>query len=195
MSSTEAPLAESGHGPADRRRLLEIAEASIDRGLREGLALDVDPSGESEALRETRACFVTLRRCTRLRGCIGTLEPERPLACDVARNAFLAAFRDPRFAPLVPDERDDLEIHLSVLGPRTPIAAASEDELIGALRPGIDGLVLSDGSRRATFLPAVWESLPDRRRFVAELKRKAGLPERYWSSSISFERYVTESFP
>lgn len=195
MSSPEPAAAEAGLDAPDRRRLLDIAWASVDEGLARGRAAEIDPSVESPALRSPGASFVTLRRDGALRGCIGSLEPCRPLACDVAENAFRSAFRDPRFPPLQPEERVRLDLHISVLGPHVPLPVESEEALVASLRPGVDGLVLMEGAHRATFLPAVWESLPDPCTFVRELKRKAGLPADHWSSDLRFWRYRTESIP
>ena len=151
----------------------------------------MDPADYAEPLRALRASFVTLRIGGDLRGCTGRLEPEYPLVVDVARNAYRSAFEDPRFAPLRAEESPDLEYHISVLGPREPLPADSEQDLLEKLRPGIDGLVLRDGSAVATFLPSVWESLDEPRRFLHELERKAGLPAGHWSATLRFERYET----
>jgi AmmeMemoRadiSam system protein A len=113
----------------------------------------------------------------------------------VTENAYAAAFRDPRFLPVAPDEFADLEIHLSLLTPPEPVEAASEADLLQQLRPGEDGLILQEGSRRATFLPAVWESLPEPQSFVRHLKRKAGLPAEYWSDTLTVFRYRAEHIP
>ncbi|MGH0033545.1 MAG: AmmeMemoRadiSam system protein A [Myxococcota bacterium] len=195
MSSAERTEDRSALSGPERARLLEIAGASIDSGLERGHALELEVGRESELLRRPGACFVTLRRDRELRGCIGSLEPSRPLARDVAENAYRAAFHDPRFPPLGGSERAGLDVHLAILGPRSPIAAASEAELLSALRPGVDGLVVCEGPRRATFLPAVWQSLSSPRDFVRELKRKAGLAADHWSTDLRFERYETESIP
>ncbi len=130
-----------------------------------------------------------------MRGCIGSLEARRPLVEDIAHNAHAAAFHDPRFPPLSPAELADLTIHIAILQPAEALAFHSEAELLAQLRPGIDGLILQDGAHRATFLPAVWEGLPEPRQFLNELKRKAGLRMDYWSDSIQAWRYTTESFP
>jgi AmmeMemoRadiSam system protein A len=116
------------------------------------------------------------------------------LIVDVAENAFSAAFRDPRFTPVGPNELDDLTVHISVLSKPEPITFANEDELLQQLRPGIDGLILRDGRNRGTFLPSVWESLPQPGEFLTHLKTKAGLPPNHWSDAIEVERYTTESF-
>jgi len=169
--------------------LLSVAYHSIVNGLRTGEALAVDPARFEPALRELGACFVTLRVDRALRGCTGSLEPVRPLVDDVAHHAFCAAFLDSRFPPLREEELHRLQVHVSILGPCEPIAAASEGELLAGLRPGLDGLVLEEGSLRSTFLPAVWQQLPAPQEFLRHLKRKAGLPDDYWSVALRFSRY------
>ncbi len=112
----------------------------------------------------------------------------------MAKHAHAAAFHDPRFLPLVPDEFTKIDVHISVLSPPEPIEFETEDDLLAHLRPGIGGLVLRLGDTRATFLPAVWDALPEPRAFVAHLKIKAGFEEGFWSEDIEIERYTTESF-
>lgn len=177
-----------------RTVLLEVAAESIAHGLRQGRPLAVDPDAYPEPLRDLRATFVTLKRHGQLRGCIGVLEAIRPLVEDVAQNAFAAAFEDPRFHPLGADEYPELDLKISILTPPEPLVFSSEEELIAQLRPGVDGLILSDRGHRGTFLPAVWEELPEPRAFLEHLKRKAGLPFGYWSDSLRVSRYETESF-
>jgi len=143
-------------------------------------------------LKTLRATFVTLQKQGELRGCIGRLEAARPLAEDIAGNAYSAAFEDPRFQPLHESELDGLEIHLSLLTPSEPLAFTSEQDLLDQLRPGEDGLILAEGSRRGTFLPSVWEQLTTPRQFLEHLKLKAGLPASYWSNSIKAWRYRAE---
>jgi AmmeMemoRadiSam system protein A len=176
----------------DARLLLAVAEQSIRHGLHNGRALSVNLSDYPESLHQPGACFVTLRKHGELRGCIGSLNPRRPLLEDIAQNSFAAAFQDPRFAPLHEDELAELKLHISLLGPAEPLAIASEDELLAKLRPGIDGLILEDGPYRATFLPSVWEQLPEPRQFLRQLKRKAGLADDYWSKTLRFSRYQCE---
>ena len=190
MSQTRPPPLPS---PDDRQALLGVARESIRHGLEHGSPLPVDPNRFSPRLRESGACFVTLRRSGSLRGCVGSLEATRPLVEDVAKNAFASAFRDSRFRPLGEEECAGLEIHLSILTPPEPLPCSSEADLLSKLRPGIDGLILRDGAHRATFLPSVWESLAKPKAFLAALKRKAGLGEDHWSDGIRFERYRTES--
>ncbi|HJP32494.1 MAG TPA: AmmeMemoRadiSam system protein A [Candidatus Latescibacteria bacterium] len=178
-----------------RRVLLRTARESIEAGLHNGEPLAVEAADHTGELVETRSCFVTLRKADGgLRGCIGSPQPVRPLVVDVAHNAWAAAFHDPRFEPLCQDEFPGLHMHISVLGPLEPLPARSEEDLLERVRPGIDGLHVQEGVRRGTLLPAVWETLPDARRFVFELRRKAGLPGDYWSDTLSFHRYTAESF-
>lgn len=190
MSSTERRL-----DAAARRALLDIAARSVAHGLRHGIPLPVASQAYPEPLRAPGASFVTLRIAGELRGCMGSLESRRPLVVDVAGNAFAAAFRDPRFAPLRADEVPGVAFYVSVLGPAEPLTFTDEADLIGRLRPGSDGLILRAGPRQGTFLPSVWESLPQPEDFLRQLKRKAGLPEDYWSDDIQVWRYETESFP
>lgn len=180
----------------DRQTLLRVAKQAIEYGLQTGgrKRLSMEPNEFSQTLQENRATFVTLEMDGELRGCIGTLEAHQPLVCDVAYNAHAAAFSDPRFYPLSEKEYPRLDIHISILSPAEPMQFASENDLLAQLQPGIDGLILQDGINKGTFLPSVWESLPDAKQFFAHLKRKAGLPMDYWSDSLQVYRYTTESF-
>lgn len=177
-----------------RKFLLELARRSIRNGLQHGAPIAVDVATLAPELQKTAACFVTLEKQGQLRGCIGMLEPVRPLAQDVAHNAYAAAFSDPRFTPVTAKELDELAVHISILGDPSAMTVTSEADLIGQLRPGVDGLILQDGARRATFLPSVWEGLPDPRQFVAHLKQKAGWTKDYWSPTLRAYRYETEQF-
>jgi AmmeMemoRadiSam system protein B/AmmeMemoRadiSam system protein A len=152
------------------------------------------PTPQASFLADPGATFVTLKVNGELRGCVGSLQPRRPLGEDVRANAQAAAFDDPRFPPLDRAEYDALEVEVSVLSDSAPIVVASERELHAQLRPGIDGVTLQWGSRRATFLPQVWESLPDPREFLGHLKRKAGLPLDFWSDELAISRYTVEKF-
>lgn len=176
----------------EQQQLLELAAASIKEGLESGHALKPNLSDYAETLQNHQASFVTLKIQGQLRGCIGSLEAHRPLLIDVAENAFAAAFRDPRFSPLQRHEFEQLDYHISLLSPYEPIQFESEADLLTQIRPGIDGLVLEDKGYRGTFLPAVWESLPDAERFLAQLKVKAGFPTYYWSDTIKVYRYTVE---
>lgn len=179
---------------AERRTLLDVARQSIAHGLRKGSALPVRAADYPDALRVIRATFVTLELDGQLRGCIGTLAAHRNLVEDVAEHAFAAAFEDPRFPPVSPAEAEALALHISILSPPEPMIVTDEADLLRQLRPGTDGLILGEGARRATFLPAVWDDLPDPRAFVGHLKAKAGLGANYWSPRMKAERYTTETF-
>jgi AmmeMemoRadiSam system protein A len=181
-------------GPEARVTLLDLARRSIAHGLDQGRPLAMDAAAYASPLADRLAAFVTLNRAGQLRGCIGRLEAVQPLVCDVVDNAFAAAFQDPRFPPLTPAELAGLEVHISVLSPPVPMTFASQADLLAQIRPGIDGLILSDGHARGTFLPSVWESLPRPRDFLTHLKRKAGLPADHWSDRVRVARYTTESF-
>jgi uncharacterized protein len=186
--------AERAIGPAERETLLALARESIRAGL-VGERLCVEVEAFAPSLAEQRASFVTLNLAGRLRGCMGTLEARRALVLEVVEMAHAAAYRDPRFPGLSAEEFDRIELHISVLSPPEPLAFASEEELLGQLRPGVDGLILSERYARGTFLPSVWEQLAEPREFLARLKQKAGLSPDHWSDMIRVERYTTESIP
>lgn len=190
MPSTD----DSPSSPRERRLLLDTARAAIRHGLDTGRPPEVDMAACPERLRRPGAAFVTLKRDGALRGCIGSLEPHRPLLRDVAMNAWAAAFRDPRFPPLDASEYQRIDLHISILGPPRPLVFTTEQDLIARLRPDIDGLIIRQGDRQATFLPAVWESLPEAREFVQQLKLKAGILTPLRGETTSAWRYRTESF-
>ncbi|HSN51879.1 MAG TPA: AmmeMemoRadiSam system protein A [Woeseiaceae bacterium] len=174
--------------------LLRLARASIEHGLVHGRPLPVDCDALPRALAETAATFTTVRFEGRLRGCCGTLEAIRPLAEDVSNSAFRAAFRDVRFEPVGEHELGGIHLEVCVLSPLESIPVSREADLLRRLTPGIDGLVIIAEGRRATFLPKVWEMLPDPRQFLRALKTKCGLPETYWSERLEFRRYHTTSY-
>ena len=167
------------------RALLTIARSAI------GAELGFRPLAEAShaALTLPAATFVTLKHSGELRGCIGSLKPRRPLGVDVRENAIAAAFRDPRFPPLAVVEFEATSVEVSLLSVDERIDVRDEEDLLARLRPDMDGLVLECGRHRATFLPQVWESLPEPRSFLAALKRKAGLPEDFWSPQVNVSRY------
>ena len=140
------------------------------------------------------ATFVTLRRDEELRGCIGSLEAEQPLRHDVARNARAAALRDPRFDPLTERELDGLSIEVSLLSAPEPMAFRDEEDLVRQLDGARHGIVLEHGRRRSTFLPQVWEQLPDARDFLRHLKAKAGLSPDFWSLDLRVSRYAVKKW-
>ena len=176
-----------------RQTILSLARDSINEGLDQGHALTVDQTRFDQDLQEPRACFVTLHIKGALRGCIGSLTAYRALVIDIAENAYAAAFRDPRFPPLTGDEIAAIDVSVSILTPPQAMRFSDEQDLIDQLRPGEDGLILEDGTHRGTFLPAVWQQLPDATDFLRHLKTKAGLPMDYWSDGIRVSRYGAES--
>lgn len=180
--------------PAEKEMLLQLARESIIHGLIVELPLHIDTNSYPSHLQDELACFVTLNRNGSLRGCIGHLEATQPLVKDVVDNAFAAAFHDPRFPQLTEEEMIGLEIDVSILSTSKPIEFASERDLLEQLRPGIDGLILKHGVHQGTFLPSVWDSLPEPRSFLNQLKRKAGLAPDFWSNDILIMGYTTESF-
>ncbi len=140
------------------------------------------------------ACFVTLTNAGRLRGCIGSIEPRRSLGADVRANAVAAATRDRRFGPVTAPEMPALAVEVSVLSPASPMSFADETDALAQLRPGVDGLVLECCGHRATYLPQVWDKLPDPGAFLASLKVKAGLPQNFWSDDLELSRYTVTEF-
>ncbi len=170
--------------------LLARARAAIARQL--GCPCEAAPDHPS--LAEPGASFVTLTRDGRLRGCIGTLSARRALRDDVDHNAVAAAVRDPRFPPLSRDEFAGTQVEVSVLSEPEFMSFRDEADALSQLRPGIDGVILSSGCRQATFLPQVWESLPDRRDFITQLKRKAGLRDDAWSPNVMLARYQVRKY-
>ncbi|MFP5344527.1 MAG: AmmeMemoRadiSam system protein A [Gammaproteobacteria bacterium] len=171
----------SDRGPV----LLKLARAS----LREALGEMPAAVSTEDWLREHGACFVTLTQYGKLRGCIGTLEAHRPLIEDVRANAHAAALHDPRFAPLAPYELTHTRIEVSLLSDMEPVVCEDQADLCAQLRPHLDGVALRYGARRGTFLPQVWQHLPEPEDFVRELKHKAGLAPGFWSDEIKIYRY------
>jgi len=171
--------------------LTGLARAAIEQrlDLRDDLVAD-----RPEWLREPGASFVTLTLDGRLRGCIGSLVAHRPLGQDVASNAQAAAFADPRFRPLRAADVDLVRVEVSVLGPSEPIVFTDRADALRQLRPGVDGVILDAGWHRATFLPQVWDELPDPDEFLRHLLAKADLPPDRWDATIRLARYGVTAF-
>jgi AmmeMemoRadiSam system protein A len=175
-----------------QRSLLELAHASIRRGLTGAGPLQPKPADYDAPLQAQRAAFTTLILQQRLRGCIGTTEAVAPLVIAVAESAYSAAFHDPRFTPLTTEEYERIDLSLSLLSIPEPLEFESEDELLAQLQPGVLGLTIAGGGRKGTFLPSVWEQIHSPVEFLQHLKRKAGL-----GGDLTLEqawRYTTESF-
>ena len=178
----------------DQKTCLQIARQSIKHGLQKSSALQVTTSDYSSDLRHNLASFVTLHKNGELRGCIGALEAYQPLINDIAEHAHSAAFQDPRFPALQDNEYEQLDVEISVLGKPEVMSFENEEDLLQQIRPNIDGLILESGYNRGTFLPSVWEQLPDKKDFLNHLKMKAGLPAHWWDNSVKISRYETFSF-
>ena len=181
-------------GDADKGTLLGLARESIEAGLDLRTLAPLPPRSYPASLQEHRSAFVTLHLDQALRGCCGSIEPHYPLFEEVWRSAAAAAFGDPRFPALRASEWPHTHVHVSVLERLQPMPSSSEEEVLNWLQPGADGVVLQLGFARATFLPSVWEQLPDKRSFLQHLKAKAGWPVDFWSPEIQAWRYGTESF-
>ncbi|WP_210394592.1 AmmeMemoRadiSam system protein A [Motiliproteus sediminis] len=177
--------------PQQRGWLLAHARRAIAQRLQAATEPEAEPA--PAGLDQPAACFVTLTRKGKLRGCIGTLEAQQPLADAVAHYAESAAFDDPRFPPLERQEWPDTEVELSVLSSPQPLAVASEADLLAQLKPHLHGLIIEHGHHRATFLPQVWEQLPEGRDFVRQLKRKAGLADEFPCERLNCSIYTVIS--
>lgn len=177
-----------------RAQLREIAQRAIVHAVMQGRALSLDVAACEPELRQQGACFVTVLKHDMLRGCIGSLEPRQPLARDIAENACAACLRDPRFPPVQEGELQDMSAEVSVLSPLAEIDVGSQSELLARLQPFRDGLVIDDGYHRATFLPSVWEQLPNKTDFLDHLKRKAGLRPDAWPPGMRCYLYTTDKF-
>ncbi len=176
---------------ADVDVLVELADLGVREGLAGRAAPVVDPASLDPSVREPRGVFVTLEVAGELNGCIGTVDPVDPLGVAVARLAWAAAFADPRLSPLTAVDYPSLEIKLSLIGPLEPVPAETETELAANLRPGVDGVLIRYGTANATFLPAVWQKVPDPLSFLRHLEAKAGLRPGQWCHGMQAWRYTT----
>ncbi len=166
--------------PQEKELLLKLARQALDEGVGGAQPKPLDLDELPETLRQPGATFVTLTRRGELRGCVGTLEAYQPLAEDVREHALAAALADYRFPPVSPAEVPELEIEISRLTQPTPLEYADGQDLLKRLRPGVDGVILREGPRRATFLPQVWEKLPDAAQFLDHLCAKMGAEPGAW---------------
>ena len=170
--------------------LIAIARAAI----AESLGIPMEAEDQAAWLHKPAASFVTLKLNGNLRGCIGTLQAHRSLIEDVRENARAAAFRDPRFAPVNAQEFAQIEIEMSLLSEPAPMKFTNENDALAQLRPGIDGLVFQYRHYRSTFLPQVWEQLPNPAVFMAHLKQKAGLTPGFWAPEVELHRYTVRKW-
>ena len=171
-----------------KQDLLALAKESVKIGSKDAAAKFILKHTDS-IYTEQAACFVTLHKNNKLRGCIGSLEAHRSLYLEVSENAYAAANSDPRFVAVSVSEMSELSWHISILGSPVKMKCNSLNELIEKLDKNKDGLIIEEGSHKATFLPSVWETLPDKGEFVARLQMKAGLPCGYWSEHMEISTY------
>ena len=180
--------------PTHSDLLLDVAERSILDGLG-NRGPTVPPLAElPDELRRPVGTFVTLNVHGRLNGCIGSIETDDALAVGVVRHAWSAAFGDPRLPALRWVDYEHLDIEISILSPLAPMVASSRGNLLGALEPGVDGLLIAAGSRRAVFLPSVWEQLPSPETFLTHLFHKAGLNPSTWPGALRAYSFTAEKF-
>jgi AmmeMemoRadiSam system protein A len=181
--------------PESKNRLLRIARETIESNLQKKAEAGLELSSLPLELQAEGACFVTLTRGGELRGCIGSLEARQPLAMDVQEHAVDAAFHDFRFPPLTESELPGLHIELSVLSAPEPLLYQNAEDLPGLLRPGVDGVILARGMRRATFLPQVWEKVPEPATFLDMLCEKMGFDYDLWRrQKLDVFTYQVDSF-
>ena len=174
--------------------LLNIARAAIAEVLRAAPYAVSDIREHMSWFSRPGATFVTLTQRGELRGCIGSLQACDPLIDDVSNNAQSAAFRDPRFMPLAIDELDITDIEVSLLSELQALSFSGEADALAQLRPDVDGIVFEYGAYRSTFLPQVWENLSQPQQFLAQLKRKARLPENFWAEDVKLSRYTVSKW-
>lgn len=180
---------------AEKSLLLELAREALVCAVRGESFPPLDYEALSPALRENGASFVTLTKHGDLRGCIGTLEARQPLVEDVREHAAEAGLDDYRFPPVTQNELPDIHIEISRLTKPQTLEYSDSNDLLRKLRPGIDGVVLRDKFRRATFLPQVWEHLPEPEDFLDQLCLKMGAERHTWRSNrLSVETYQVEEF-
>ncbi|MDC8444325.1 MAG: AmmeMemoRadiSam system protein A [Nitrosomonas sp.] len=176
------------------RTLLQIARTAIARALKITAWTDESVDLSAQWLQQTGATFITLTHDECLRGCIGSLQANQPLIENVRSNAVSAALHDTRFLPVTIEELESISIEVSLLSALQPIRFASESDALRQLRPGMDGIMLEYGIYRSTFLPQVWDSLPQPREFLAQLKVKAGLYADFWDGNLQLSRYTVQKW-
>lgn len=181
--------------PEEKQTLLKLARQALEHAVRGQPLPDLDLPSLTPRLRDKGAAFVTLTIDGDLRGCIGALEAYQPLAEDVREHAVAAALNDFRFPPVQPEELEQINVEVSRLTEPKPLAYRTPEELLAGLRPGVDGVVLRDGVRRATFLPQVWEKVPDPAQFLEHLCLKMGeSPDLWRRKKLEVLVYQVEEF-
>ncbi len=179
----------------EKRTLLQIARRSMIEAVSREKVTPIQLENLPARLQQDGASFVTLTKEGELRGCIGTLEAYQPLALDVQEHAIAAALEDYRFNPVTPGELDQIEMEISWLSEPQDIDYDKPDSLPDHLRPGVDGVILQDGFRKATFLPQVWQQLPDPKYFLSHLCQKMGASADLWRRrKLQVKIYQVEEF-
>jgi uncharacterized protein len=179
----------------EKATLLRLAREALESGVHGRALPPIDEASLTPALRAEGASFVTLTERDNLRGCIGALEPYQPLAEDVREHAVAAALQDYRFHPVQPGELAGIEIEVSRLTIPIPLDYRDAEDLVTKLHPGVDGVILRDGFRRATFLPQVWEKIPDPTEFLENLCYKMGAsPDTWRRKKLGVLIYHVEEF-
>jgi AmmeMemoRadiSam system protein A len=190
-----APPPAAQFNPAERQFLLGLARRTLTRVTAGHDLPEIKSDTVPAPCRAAKGCFVTLTESGELRGCIGNILPAGPLYQAIMDNTRSAALRDPRFPPVTAEEAAQVHLEISVLTVPEPLAFASPDDLLARLQPHRDGVVLQIGGRRATFLPQVWEQLPDKAEFLSHLAAKAGCPPSAWrGKDVSVSLYRAEAF-
>jgi len=178
----------------ERNALLLVARSAIKVALFEDSEVEY-PQQLTDALQEKRGCFVTLHKAGNLRGCIGTIEPTKPLVYGVEENACRSAFHDPRFPSLGKEEFPAVDIEISVLTVPRELTFTDGDDLKSKLQPGVHGVILSRGWQSATFLPQVWDQLPHVEDFLEQLCQKGRMGRDCWQDTETKVRvYEAEYF-
>lgn len=190
-SMTDAELLTEAQG----RHLLAVARSTIEAALFEHKDTAKADENLPEVFGQPRGTFVTLTKKGQLRGCIGHILPREPLVEGIHINAINAAFKDPRFAPMTPKEWQDVKVEISILTEPVPLSYSGAEDLLNKLTPGKDGVILKKGFHQATFLPQVWEQLPKKEDFLAQLCLKAGLPQNAWKKgNLEISLYRVQAF-
>ncbi|MEQ8443239.1 MAG: AmmeMemoRadiSam system protein A [Alphaproteobacteria bacterium] len=185
MSQLTAEQIAERHGDM----MLDLVKRTLAHSLVKGAAPAVSLDTFPPELRENGATFITIEKDHKLRGCIGSLQAHRPLIQDLVENAYRAGFKDPRFPPLTREEMPRISWSISLLSEPRQMLFTGEADLLSQLKPGVDGLIIQDKGKRSTFLPQVWEQIPDPVQFLARLKQKAGLAPNHWSPDFTAFRY------
>lgn len=191
---TAAPFLPLPLSKEDQRTLLEMAREHIQMYLATQRNIRIEESRFSKPLQQITGNYVRLILDNKTRGAVGNLPGRQPLVADINQNAYDAAFEDPRFPPVTREEIRQIIIEITVLTHPQIIVVDNEQQLLDSIHPGEEGLLLSEGVHQSHLMPSDWRRFPDPATFVGELKRKAGLPQDYWSDTLHISRFDTISF-